>query len=268
MATVCVLRFADCRGAPTAVAAVQSLIHAGILNVTDVGTVTWQPRQRSPSVDWLREASSHPLLNEAFWYTLFGTILCLPRAASLAGHPGGPGRRSLAEFGISDDFSECLRNRILPGTSALFLLTMDATVDRVVAALSMLDFTVTSTNLTSRQLHALEAAFVPSGNEAAALPPHRREASIPWLLIRVRYPPPSCVAAGCTTLSKRVGEPIPVVSEERQVGINLDFVALDFLKGVELLGTPLGRACRGALRGRRQSVRRRSWCHLDDGGRL
>jgi len=132
------------------------------VNVTDAGMLIWEPRERRPTVHWLVDVSTEPKLNEAFWCMLFGLLFYLPLAAGLAGSRGESNRFSLAEFGISDEFCTCVRARVRPGTSVLFLLTTDATVDPVIAALHELEFTIASSNLTNSQLEALHAAFLPS----------------------------------------------------------------------------------------------------------
>jgi uncharacterized membrane protein len=98
-------------------------------------------------------------MHDAFWHLLFGHVCLLPIAAAAAGLPSGPSPCSLASLGIRDDFLESTRRRLAPGASALLLLTDDATVDRLLARLPRQDFTVTSTNLSHRQLHGLWRAF-------------------------------------------------------------------------------------------------------------
>jgi len=161
MATLCVLRFTSALGAAAALDRIRSLVRVGALNVTDGSTISWEPGQRSPTVCCLLDISLQQRLNEFFWCTLFGVIFYLPLAASFANVSRRAAHLSLAAFGISDDFLLRARERITPGTYGLFLLAIDATVDRVVEALPTLDFTVTSTNLTHRQLAALQAAFAP-----------------------------------------------------------------------------------------------------------
>jgi uncharacterized membrane protein len=162
MATLCALRFSSCRGADDALDEARELIRNKTLNVTDAGLLTWESPERPPNGRWRLDVSPQPQLNEAFWGMLFGLLFYLPLAADLAGRPAGSNPFSLAEFGISDDFCTCVRDRVRPGTSILFLLATDATVDRVIAALRGVQFTIASTNLTNRQLAALHAAFIPS----------------------------------------------------------------------------------------------------------
>jgi uncharacterized membrane protein len=54
---------------------------------------------------------------------------------------------SLRDFGIDDDFVADVRERVTPGTSALFLLSSDAIRDQVRAELGDVDGELIATNL-------------------------------------------------------------------------------------------------------------------------
>jgi uncharacterized membrane protein len=67
---------------------------------------------------------------------------------------------SLGDVGIDDDFIRQVREKVTPGTSALFALTSGATaVDRVVEELKQYDFEIISTNLPEEQENRLREAF-------------------------------------------------------------------------------------------------------------
>jgi uncharacterized membrane protein len=67
---------------------------------------------------------------------------------------------SLADVGIDDDFIRQVRERVTPGTSALFALTSGATApDRVIDDLKHYDFEIISTNLPQEQENQLREAF-------------------------------------------------------------------------------------------------------------
>jgi uncharacterized membrane protein len=106
-------------------------------------------------------------MNDAFWHLLLGHVLLLPIAAAEAGVPVAASSGSLASLGIRNDFLDTARRRLAPGTSALFVLTDDATVDRLLALLPDLEFTVTSTNLSTGQLQGLRHAFTQPPEDAA-----------------------------------------------------------------------------------------------------
>ena len=63
---------------------------------------------------------------------LFGLIFFVP---FLAWRRGGDGALSgkMADYGISDEFIKTTREKVTEGTSALFLMTSDAVLDKVTA---------------------------------------------------------------------------------------------------------------------------------------
>ena len=70
---------------------------------------------------------------------------------ALAGH--------LADYGVDDKFINSVKEKVTPGTSALFLLTSGAVQDKVFPALKGQKFEIIQTNLTKEQEDQLRAAF-------------------------------------------------------------------------------------------------------------
>lgn len=66
---------------------------------------------------------------------------------------------SMADVGIDDKFIDGVKQRVTPGTSALFLLTSDAVVDRVKEAFQGADAELISSNLSSDQEAKLREVF-------------------------------------------------------------------------------------------------------------
>jgi uncharacterized membrane protein len=168
MATLSVLRFSSPGSAENTIDAVRDLARQGSLNVKDVATVRWARGAGLPETRQIRGVVDVPAMGEAFWTMLFSLIFFIPRAAREAGSSRPIGDCSLAELGISDDFVWRIRERVSEGTSGLFLLTSDATVDRVASLFGELQFTLMSTNLSTREMEALRCGFPPAGGEAIA----------------------------------------------------------------------------------------------------
>jgi uncharacterized membrane protein len=63
------------------------------------------------------------------------------------------------DAGINDKFIRDCREKITEGTSALFLMTSDATKDKVIDAMKQHKFEIITTNLSKEQEDALRAAF-------------------------------------------------------------------------------------------------------------
>ena len=66
----------------------------------------------------------------------------------------------LTDVGIDDDFIKQVREKVTPGTSALFAFTSGATApERVIDELKQYDFEIISTNLPEEQERQLREAF-------------------------------------------------------------------------------------------------------------
>ena len=65
------------------------------------------------------------------------------------------------DYGIDDDFIKSIRDKVTEGTSALFLMTSDAVVDKVVEAIkgSGQKFELVTSNLSTEQEQQLRGAF-------------------------------------------------------------------------------------------------------------
>jgi uncharacterized membrane protein len=76
------------------------------------------------------------------------------------GAAGGALGGSLNDVGIDDDFIRQVREKVTPGTSALFALTGGTTApDRVIDELRQYDFEIISTNLPEEQENKLREVF-------------------------------------------------------------------------------------------------------------
>lgn len=90
---------------------------------------------------------------------LFGLIFLVPFFGAAFGAAMGAFAGSLADFGINDDFIAAVRQKVTPGTSALFLLTSDAVRDKVKEELGALDAELVSTNLSVDDEEKLRELF-------------------------------------------------------------------------------------------------------------
>ena len=70
-------------------------------------------------------------LGGTFWGLLFGLIFFVPLLGAAIGAATGALAGSLADVGIDDSFINKVRDQVTPGTSALFLMSSDAVIDKV-----------------------------------------------------------------------------------------------------------------------------------------
>ena len=146
-------------GAAAALGDLRVLNAAGRLEARELALVSWEPGKQVPDIRPIQLPEPRGSIGAGFWNLLSIHLFQLPLAVASAGLPPGSAHCSLAALGIRDDFLRTVRDRVTPGTSALFLLTDNATVDPIIHLLQHLAFTVVSTSLSTRQVEALHCGF-------------------------------------------------------------------------------------------------------------
>ena len=105
-------------------------------------------------------------LGGAFWGLLAGILFWMPLLGLAVGGLMGALSGSLADYGVNDEFINDVSKSIEPGQSALFLLVIEATTDRVVDEIKGWHPRVLRTNLSKEQEDKLRAAFSEADMEA------------------------------------------------------------------------------------------------------
>jgi uncharacterized membrane protein len=159
MATLSVLKFNTPRGAEEGLEVVKGLDRQHMIKLDDAAVVTWPEGKKKPKTKQLYGLAGLGALDGAFWGMLFGLIFFIPLFGAAVGAAMGALSGSLADVGISDDFIRKVRSEVKEGTSALFLMTHDAVVDKVAEATKGLDFEVMTTNLSAEEEQKLRLAF-------------------------------------------------------------------------------------------------------------
>jgi uncharacterized membrane protein len=160
MATLSVLKFNDPGGADRVLIALQGLQERQMITLEDAAVVRWPAGAKKPKTHQLHSTKGSGATWGAFWGFLFGLIFFMPFLGMAIGAGSGALGGSLSDVGIDDDFIKQVRDKVTPGTSALFALTSGATApDRVVDELKQYDFEIISTNLPEEQEKQLREAF-------------------------------------------------------------------------------------------------------------
>jgi uncharacterized membrane protein len=159
MATLSVLKFGTPSGAGEGLDLVKSLEKQQLITLQDAAIVTWPEGAKKPKTKQLISLAGIGALNGAFWGMLFGLIFFVPILGLAVGAAFGAMGASMADVGIDDEFIKKTKEKVTEGTSALFLLTSDATTDKVIEQLKKLDFEVISTSLSQEEEEQLKAAF-------------------------------------------------------------------------------------------------------------
>src|SRR5262245_46689302 len=159
MATFTVLRFPTAEGAERTLATLERLQREELITVDDAAGVSWPAERRKPKTRQLHSLAGAGALGGAFWGLLFGLIFLIPLLGAAIGAATGALTGALTDAGIDDRFIREVREKVTPGTSALFVMTSDAVVDRVSAELKGTDAELIHTNLTGEDEARLREAF-------------------------------------------------------------------------------------------------------------
>lgn len=159
MATLTVWKFADPNGAEQALTTLEGLQKQGLIEVLDGAVVNWPADKKKPKTRQLHSTTGAGALGGAFWGLLFGLIFFIPLFGAAIGVATGALIGSMTDVGISDDFIKSVRDQVTPGTSALFLMSQNAVVDRVRSAFAGTNAQLIHTNLSEEQEAKLREAF-------------------------------------------------------------------------------------------------------------
>lgn len=168
METLSVLKFPTADGASQLLGTLQDLQKQQLIQIHDAAIVTWPEGKNKPKTQQLHNLAGMGALGGAFWGMLFGLIFFIPLIGLAIGAGMGALMGSMGDVGIDDNFIKQVREKVTPGTSALFLLTSDVVVDRVLEAVKGIPMELVSTNLSAEQEQKLRAAFEETDAETPA----------------------------------------------------------------------------------------------------
>jgi uncharacterized membrane protein len=168
MATFTVWQFDSAGGAEGALETLQQLQKEALITLEDAAIVTWPEGAKKPKTRQLHSLAGAGALGGAFWGLLFGLLFFVPIFGMALGAAAGALSGSLTDIGIDDNFIKEVREKVTPGTSALFLLTSDAVRDKVEQEFASVrgHATLIHTNLSAEEEAKLREAFeeeIPSG---------------------------------------------------------------------------------------------------------
>jgi uncharacterized membrane protein len=135
----------------------ETAIEAGV-SVDDAALLTWPEDQRKPSVRHLGALSGPGSLWGGFWGVLLGLIFLVPLAGPAFGAAAGAFAGSLSGLGFADDFVKRIRDAVVPGRSALFVMSSGAAASRL-ASVGGLDAELLRCELAPEQARRLREAL-------------------------------------------------------------------------------------------------------------
>jgi len=159
MATLTVWKFDTPGGAERALALLERMQKEELVQVNDAAYVYWPEGRKKPKTQQLHHLAGAGALGGSFWGFLFGLIFFIPLLGMAIGAAMGAVAASMADVGISDEFIREVREQVTPGTSALFVMSTGAVVDKVVDEFKETGASLLSTNLSTEQENKLREAF-------------------------------------------------------------------------------------------------------------
>ncbi len=131
MATLTVWKYDTPEGAQRAEDALIALQKQELIQVHDAAIVSWPEGKTRPRTKQANNIAGIGALGGTFWGLLFGLIFFIPLIGAAIGAATGAIAGALTDVGIDDGFIDNVRQRVTPGTSALFVMTSGAVIDRV-----------------------------------------------------------------------------------------------------------------------------------------
>ena len=159
MNTLTVFKFGSPEGAQEMLNTIYKMQNEELITVVDAATVSWPEDKKAPKTKQAVNLTGAGAMDGAFWGMLFGLLFFIPGFGLAVGAAMGALSGHFADYGIDDAFIKRVRSEVEPGTSALFLMTTNAVVDRVVEELKGMPFELVSTNLSKEQDEELRRAF-------------------------------------------------------------------------------------------------------------
>jgi uncharacterized membrane protein len=154
-----VWKFPTVEGAGEALTKLESLSKQQLVTIEDAAVVYWETGKKKPKTQQAQSLTGAGALGGAFWGMLFGLLFFMPFFGLAVGAAMGALIGHYSDYGIDDKFIKEVQSEVTEGTSALFLLTHDSTVDKVEAAFEGTQMELIRSNLSTEQEAKLHEDF-------------------------------------------------------------------------------------------------------------
>jgi uncharacterized membrane protein len=159
MGTLTVWKFDTADGAENALGLLSMLQKQQLIRINDAAYVTWPENRKKPKTKELGKLTGAGALGGSFWGFLFGLIFFVPLLGLAVGAAIGGLTGSLSHAGIDEGFIRKVQQQVTPGTSALFVVSSDVVVDRVLDQFGETGASLITTNLSTEEETRLREAF-------------------------------------------------------------------------------------------------------------
>lgn len=159
MTTLTVWKFTDPAGAQRATKGLKQAASEGLVRIVDHAVMVWPDGEDQPRIDHAHDDPKRGAAWGALWGFLGGAVLAVPVVGVAVGVGVGLASKATQGTGITKDDLERIRSEVTPGTSALFLVTEGADLDRLGERFHSPDKTLIHTNLTEAERETLLETF-------------------------------------------------------------------------------------------------------------
>ena len=119
-----------------------------LVRLVDSAVVSWPPGADKPTTSHKHEDTWRGTGWGAMWGLLLGALFFVPVLGVAAGAAAGALTKALGGLGITNDQLDRIRASVVPGTSALFLVTESVDSDRLAERFHGVHAKLVETNLT------------------------------------------------------------------------------------------------------------------------
>ncbi len=158
MTTFTVWKFENPEGAEHAERVLKDAQDDGLVKIVDHAVMTWPPGADKPEIHHKHDDSKRGAAWGALWGVLGGALFMIPVAGAVAGVAIGALAKSTEGTGITKEDLAKIRTEVVEGTSALFLVTEDADLDKLGERFRF-NTTLITTNLTDEERATLLETF-------------------------------------------------------------------------------------------------------------
>ena len=141
-------RFEELDGAREAVTVLKNAQSDGLVKIVDHAVLTWPVGEDQPKTEHSHDDPKRGAAWGALWGVLAGALFMVPIVGGVVGVAIGALSKATEGSGITKEDLERIRTEVVPGTSALFLVTENADFDRLGERFRVGPHTLISTNLT------------------------------------------------------------------------------------------------------------------------
>lgn len=153
-------------GAQRLLGTVRALVERGTIQIDHAAIASWRRGSKMPIMEDLGSLTGPGLLWAGFWGMLFGMILLVPAGGLAFGAGAGAMAGSLSEFGVDERFVGAVRDTLVPGSSALVMLSDGTAVERILQEAGQTELALVRSDLNAQQESRLWRALVVEAPEA------------------------------------------------------------------------------------------------------